>query len=703
LQFQQSPPRVGAALERADAAAAQARTLLADLAAATADEGAHKAVDAAVAALGEYAARVGQSAKLRNDMLDDRDNGFTQLQSDFTSTIKLVREDLPLEDLMPSEVEELQAHLRDYQGAIIDMRDAVNRFLATGDLTMQERVTAADASAEKNLPPMLNARISTDMKESVQDLGLAGKKMREVARRLFQRAAALDKYVADEVDPAGAALEARLGEAGRAFTQRAEAVRVAGLAAEAKARRDLLLLAGGIAAVLVVSGWVTARAVARPIQAMTRAVQDMADGRTDRAIGFVGRRDEVGRMAAALEVLRQAVARAFVQSQMIEQIPVGVMTAEPHGEFRITYLNAETRRVLATVQEHLPVPVEEMLGQSVDIFHREAAHVRTLLASPEHLPYRTRITLGPETLELSVSALRAPDGSYAGPMLAWHLLTHQVRLSETFERSVAGIATEVGGSAAAMERTAGMMSETAAASGERLVVVAGASRDATGNVQAVAASAEELARSVEEIARQVAESARIAGQAVGEAEATDQCVAGLSDAATKIGDVVRLIGDIAGRTNLLALNATIEAARAGEAGRGFAVVANEVKTLANQTARATGEIGAQITAMQAATGQVVGALRSIGGTIQRMNEIATAIAGAVEQQGAATQEIARAVQQAAAGTGAVDANIGEVTGAVQRTGTQAGEVVHAAHVLSQQSATLSREVAAFLEAMQRAA
>ena len=183
LQFQQSPPRVGAALERADAAAAQARTLLADLAAATADEGAHKAVDAAVAALGEYAARVGQSAKLRNDMLDDRDNGFTQLQSDFTSTIKLVREDLPLEDLMPSEVEELQAHLRDYQGAIIDMRDAVNRFLATGDLTMQERVTAADASAEKNLPPMLNARISTDMKESVQDLGLAGKKMREVARR----------------------------------------------------------------------------------------------------------------------------------------------------------------------------------------------------------------------------------------------------------------------------------------------------------------------------------------------------------------------------------------------------------------------------------------------------------------------------------------------------------------------------------------
>ena len=206
-----------------------------------------------------------------------------------------------------------------------------------------------------------------------------------------------------------------------------------------------------------------------------------------------------------------------------------------------------------------------------------------------------------------------------------------------------------------------------------------------------------------EIGRQVSESARIAGQAVREAEDTDRCVNHLSEAASRIGDVVRLISDIAGRTNLLALNATIEAARAGEAGKGFAVVASEVKTLATQTARATGEIGAQITAMQTEVGQAVGALRSIGATIQRMNEIATAIAGAVEEQGATTQEIARAVQHAAAGTAEVNNNIATVTDSVGHTGRQAEAVLVAATTLTRQSDTFKAEVASFLSAVREAA
>ena len=166
--------------------------------------------------------------------------------------------------------------------------------------------------------------------------------------------------------------------------------------------------------------------------------------------------------------------------------------------------------------------------------------------------------------------------------------------------------------------------------------------------------------------------------------------------------MVELIRGIAGRTNLLALNATIEAARAGEAGRGFAVVANEVKMLANQTARATEDIGGQIAAMQGETTQAVAALRSIGGTIRRMSEIATAIAGAVEEQSAATQEIARSVQEAAASTAQVDGTIGEVAADVQRTGTQAEQVVGATGALGGQSATLSREVAGFLAALKAA-
>jgi len=191
--------------------------------------------------------------------------------------------------------------------------------------------------------------------------------------------------------------------------------------------------------------------------------------------------------------------------------------------------------------------------------------------------------------------------------------------------------------------------------------------------------------------------------AVSEAEATDASVSSLSEAADRISAVVRLISDIAARTNLLALNATIEAARAGEAGKGFAVVAGEVKNLATQTATATQEIGGQITAMQQATNQAVTALRSISGTIQRMNEIATIIAGSVEEQGAATSSIAKAVQHAAAGTAEVNSNIAAVTHVVEETGSRATGVLDAATEVTSQATTLKEEVAKFLVAVQQAA
>jgi methyl-accepting chemotaxis protein len=254
-----------------------------------------------------------------------------------------------------------------------------------------------------------------------------------------------------------------------------------------------------------------------------------------------------------------------------------------------------------------------------------------------------------------------------------------------------------------MTETARALGAAATDAGARSNAVTLASDQATGSVNAVAAGAEELAASIAEISRQVTDSATIARQAVTEADATDRCMSGLSEAAGRIGDVVRLIGDIAGQTNLLALNATIEAARAGDAGKGFAVVASEVKSLATQTAKATGEIGTQITAMQTATAQAVGALRSISGTIQRMADIAGTIAVSVEQQGGATREIAGAVQQAAAGTSEVSSNIGLVTAAVTHTGSEAQRVLGAAEELGAQSDTLKAEVNAFLQEMRQAA
>jgi methyl-accepting chemotaxis protein len=213
----------------------------------------------------------------------------------------------------------------------------------------------------------------------------------------------------------------------------------------------------------------------------------------------------------------------------------------------------------------------------------------------------------------------------------------------------------------------------------------------------VASASEEMGSSVNEIGRQVQEAARIAGAAVEQAQKTNDRVNALSQAATRIGDVVELINTIAGQTNLLALNATIEAARAGEAGRGFAVVASEVKALAEQTAKATGEISHQIAGIQTSTQDSVTAIKEISATIGRISEISSAIASAVEEQGAATQEISRNVQQAAEGTRQVASSITDVQRGASETGTASSQVLASSQSLSLESNRLKVEVGNFLE------
>ena len=277
-----------------------------------------------------------------------------------------------------------------------------------------------------------------------------------------------------------------------------------------------------------------------------------------------------------------------------------------------------------------------------------------------------------------------------------------IKLADSFEAAVGEIVETVSSASTELEASASTLTSTAERSQELATTVAAASEEASTNVQSVASATEELSSSVTEISRQVQESARMASEAVGQARTTNDRVSELSKAAARIGDVVELINTIAGQTNLLALNATIEAARAGEAGRGFAVVASEVKALAEQTAKATGEISQQISGIQGATNESVTAIKEISSTIEKLSEISSTIAAAVEEQGAATQEISRNVQQAAQGTQQVSSNITDVQRGATETGTASSQVLSAAQMLSGDSNRLKAEVGKFLDTVRAA-
>jgi methyl-accepting chemotaxis protein len=269
-------------------------------------------------------------------------------------------------------------------------------------------------------------------------------------------------------------------------------------------------------------------------------------------------------------------------------------------------------------------------------------------------------------------------------------------LTTRFDLDVSNVLKTVTAGSTELYSTATAMAATAEESNRRAAAAATATEQTSANVQTVAVSAEELSSSINEISRQVSQSATIAQRAVAETAQTNGTVQSLAESAQRIGEVVRLIREIASQTNLLALNATIEAARAGDAGKGFAVVASEVKTLANQTEKATEDITGQITAIQSASSQAVLAIHGISNTIGEISEIATTIASAVEEQGAATQEIARNVQQAANGSQDVSSNLSGVTKSTNNTGAAAHQVLACSEELSRQSENLRLRVETFL-------
>ena len=380
-----------------------------------------------------------------------------------------------------------------------------------------------------------------------------------------------------------------------------------------RARRDLIIelaifigsmLFGGICA------WVVVTRVTTPLSQLASALSELSDGNFDVLLPGVGRGDEIGTMARAVEA------------------------------FKIN--SSEKAR-------------EEMDGQAT----------------------RERIVIERRRADMQ-------------------------KLADEFEAAVGSIAEGVSSAATELASSAEVLTKSAADAAQATASVATASKEASANVQSMASATEEMSSSIDEIARHVQSSSKIADNAVRQAATTDQRIAELSQAADRIGDVVKLITAIAEQTNLLALNATIEAARAGEAGKGFAVVASEVKQLAAQTAKATNEIVDQINNMQVATSDSVTAIKEIGGTIDRISDISTAIAAAVRQQGTATQEITRSVQQASVGANQVATNILAVDRAASENGSAAANVLACAKSMAQESSRLQTEMARFL-AMVRAA
>jgi methyl-accepting chemotaxis protein len=459
-----------------------------------------------------------------------------------------------------------------------------------------------------------------------------------------------------------------------------------------------LLIAGVTLASLI--AFLTARSIVPAIRNVTDAMSRLAKG--DDAITFPDRfgRDEIGRMWEAMVDLTKTVREAFQLSEITRQLPVNLLMADARDDFKVTYVNDAGKNLMRELDTRklLPVAADKVVGSSFEALHPDPAMQRALLADPANLPYQAKVQLGEDTADFKLSAIRDKNGAYVGPMLIWTMVTRQFQIARRVQEVVGVVAS----AANEMQSTAQSLSATAEETQQQSQTVAAASQQATANVQTVAAAAEELSSSITEITRQVEKSTQVARNAVDEAQRASATVEVLAEAAEKVGQVVNLINDIAAQTNLLALNATIEAARAGEAGKGFAVVANEVKSLANQTAKATDEIAGQITAIRTAIGASVDAIQRVSETIKEVDHISTTIASAVEEQGAATQEIARNVQEASSGTQQVSANITGVNDAATETGKSSSQLLEAAGELAKQSDTLRGDVEDFLEYLKSA-
>ena len=483
----------------------------------------------------------------------------------------------------------------------------VNTFAINSDQTVANTAVGRLTFVESSLQAISST--DTKMVQALKEISALLGEYRQSLNKLIENSKSIDELTAEMADSAAAIMEGASAMKADLLADQQRLESESNAIVE-ETERLIVMLAAGSFLLGAILALLLGKGISRPMTAMCKAMHELAKGSFDVVLPGLGRRDELGEMAGAVEEFKlQAIAKAG----------------------------------------------------------RDAA--------------------AQDAQNRASSAARRAE---------------LIRFADDFEAAVGAIVSNVSASAVQLESAAGTLTRTAETTQSLSSQVAGASEDASSNIQSVAAATEQLSVSVDEIGRRVQDSNRIAEAAVLQAQQTDERIGKLSRAAQEIGDVVKLITAIAEQTNLLALNATIEAARAGEAGRGFAVVASEVKSLASQTAKATDEISSHILGMQGATQESVTAIKEIGGTIAQISNIASMIASAVEQQSSATQEVARNVQNVALGTHEAAANIMKVNRGATETGSASEDVLNSARTLSSESTRLRDELDRFMATIRAA-
>lgn len=377
--------------------------------------------------------------------------------------------------------------------------------------------------------------------------------------------------------------------------------------------------------------------------------------------------------------------------RMVDKMPINIMMCDPET-LVITYINETSVRTLRSLEHLLPIKADQVMGACIDIFHKNPSHQRKILGDPNNLPFRTKIRLGEDWLDLNVAAIVDADGTYFGPMVSWSVITNQVKVANATQE----IANNVAAAATELSCSADEMANIIADARQQADMASEASSQTSLRVQSVAAAAEELNESIREISQNMTNSQNAVSAVIQDIAKADSSTRTLATAAQSMGNIVEMIQNIASTINLLALNATIEAARAGEAGKGFAVVAAEVKNLASQTTQATDEVRKEIINMQEISNEVVSSLKSINSSIESVRENSENLTNAIEQQSSVTQEISISMQAAAAGVDTISSNVTNIATATQQADEATCQVQDAARTLSDQAEALNEQMTTLL-------